>query len=33
MGGYGHSRFREFMFGGFTEQVLRSAELPVLMMH
>ena len=33
MGGYGHSRFREFMFGGFTEQALRSADLPVLMMH
>jgi nucleotide-binding universal stress UspA family protein len=33
MGGYGHSRFREFMFGGFTEEVLRGAELPVLMMH
>jgi nucleotide-binding universal stress UspA family protein len=33
MGGYGHSRFREFMFGGFTEQVARSADLPVLMMH
>ena len=34
MGGYGHSRFREFMFGGFTEQALRGVlDLPVLMMH
>lgn len=33
MGGYGHSRLREFMFGGFTERVLHSADLPVLMTH
>ena len=33
MGGYGHSRAREFMFGGFTEQVLRGAPLPVLICH
>ena len=33
MGGYGHSRVRELMFGGFTEQVLRGAEIAVLMMH
>jgi nucleotide-binding universal stress UspA family protein len=33
MGGYGHSRFREFVFGGFTERALRGAGLPVLMAH
>ncbi len=33
MGGYGHNRLREFVFGGFTQHVLRSAELPVLMAH
>lgn len=33
MGGYGHSRLREAMFGGFTERVLAGAPLPVLMAH
>ncbi|HEX6896733.1 MAG TPA: universal stress protein [Bryobacteraceae bacterium] len=33
MGGYGHSRMREWVFGGFTNHVLRCATLPVLMMH
>ena len=33
MGGYGHSRLREWIFGGFTLQVLRGAEMPVLMAH
>jgi nucleotide-binding universal stress UspA family protein len=33
MGGYGHRRLRELVFGGFTEHVLGAAELPVLMMH
>ena len=33
MGGYGHSRFREWVFGGFTRRVLTEAPLPVLMMH
>jgi nucleotide-binding universal stress UspA family protein len=33
MGGYGHSRLREWIFGGFTQHVLRGAELPVLMAH
>lgn len=33
MGGYGHSRVREFIFGGFTRHVLAGPELPVLMMH
>jgi nucleotide-binding universal stress UspA family protein len=33
MGAYGHSRFREWIFGGFTQHVLRGADVPVLMMH
>jgi len=33
MGGYGHSRFREFILGGATEGVLASMTLPVLMAH
>jgi nucleotide-binding universal stress UspA family protein len=33
MGGYGHGRFREAVFGGFTRSVLESAPLPVLMSH
>lgn len=33
MGGYGHSRMREIVFGGFTQSVLESVEIPVLLMH
>jgi nucleotide-binding universal stress UspA family protein len=33
MGGYGHTRLREAVFGGFTRHVLEHAELPVLMAH
>jgi nucleotide-binding universal stress UspA family protein len=33
MGGYGHSRLREWIFGGFTQRILREAEMPVLMAH
>jgi nucleotide-binding universal stress UspA family protein len=33
MGGYGHSRLREQVFGGVTEHVIKSAALPVLMAH
>ncbi len=33
MGAYGHSRLREWVFGGFTQSVLHRAEVPVLMMH
>ena len=33
MGGYGRSRLREWIFGGFTLRVLRGAEVPVLMAH
>jgi nucleotide-binding universal stress UspA family protein len=33
MGGYGHTRLREAVFGGFTRHVLERVELPVLMAH
>jgi nucleotide-binding universal stress UspA family protein len=33
MGGYGHNRLREWIFGGVTDMVLRSAAVPVLMAH
>ncbi len=33
LGCYGHSRMREWMFGGVTRTVLRSMTLPVLMAH
>ena len=33
MGGYGHSRMREWVFGGFTRHVLADAPLPVLLAH
>ena len=33
MGGYGHSRLREFAFGGFTSSVLEAAHLPIFMAH
>jgi nucleotide-binding universal stress UspA family protein len=33
MGCYGHSRLREFVFGGASEHVLRHMSLPVLMAH
>lgn len=33
MGAYGHSRMREFVFGGVTAHVLESMTLPVLMSH
>jgi len=31
MGGYGHSRFREWVLGGTTRYVLETADIPVLM--
>ena len=31
MGGYGHPRAREAMFGGVTRQILRQMTVPVLM--
>lgn len=33
MGGYGHARAREFLFGGATREVLSSMTVPVLMSH
>jgi nucleotide-binding universal stress UspA family protein len=33
MGGYGHSRLREFILGGATHGMLRSMTVPVLMAH
>jgi len=33
MGGYGHSRLREFVLGGATRGVLQSMTMPVLMSH
>ncbi|HZS64491.1 MAG TPA: universal stress protein [Xanthobacteraceae bacterium] len=33
MGGYGHSRLREFMLGGTTRGVLKSMTVPTLMSH
>ncbi len=33
MGGYGHSRLREFVLGGVTRGILRSMTAPVLMSH
>jgi len=33
MGGFGHSRFREFIFGGATRSILAHMTAPVLMSH
>jgi nucleotide-binding universal stress UspA family protein len=33
MGGYGHTRLREWVFGGFTQRALDHAELPMLIAH
>ena len=33
MGGYGHSRLREFILGGVTRGILSSMTLPTLMSH
>ena len=33
MGGYGHSRMREFVLGGATRTILQSMTVPVLMAH
>lgn len=33
MGGYGHSRVREFLLGGATRGILASMTLPILMAH
>jgi nucleotide-binding universal stress UspA family protein len=33
MGGYGHSRMREFVLGGVTRSIFHSATVPTLMSH
>ena len=33
MGGYGHSRLREFILGGVTRDILKTMTVPVLMSH
>jgi nucleotide-binding universal stress UspA family protein len=33
MGGYGHTRLREFILGGVTRSILRSMTVPALMSH
>jgi nucleotide-binding universal stress UspA family protein len=33
MGGYGHSRWREFLLGGVTRKILSSMTVPTLMSH
>ena len=33
MGGYGHSRLREFIWGGVTRNMLNAMTVPVLMSH
>lgn len=33
MGGYGHSRFRESLFGGVTREMIERTELPLLLSH
>ncbi len=33
MGGYGHSRLREFILGGVTKTILETMTVPVLMSH
>jgi len=32
-GGYGHSRFREWIFGGFTRDILEATKVPILLSH
>lgn len=33
VGGYGHGRLREMVFGGFTRRLLEGADIPILMAH
>jgi nucleotide-binding universal stress UspA family protein len=33
MGGYGHSRLREFILGGVTRGMFKSLTIPALMSH
>jgi nucleotide-binding universal stress UspA family protein len=31
MGGFGHSRFKEFLFGGVTVELTQTAHVPLFM--
>ncbi|MDA0342348.1 MAG: universal stress protein [Proteobacteria bacterium] len=33
LGAYSHSRLREFVFGGVTDDIIRGSQMPVLMAH
>jgi len=33
MGAYGHSRLREYLFGGVTQEFLKECEIPVMLLH
>jgi len=33
MGAYGHSRLREYLFGGVTREFLKECEIPVMLLH
>jgi nucleotide-binding universal stress UspA family protein len=33
MGAYGHSRWREWIMGGTTREMLATSEVPILMAH
>lgn len=33
VGGYGHGRLREAVFGGVTQALIESAEFPIFIMH
>lgn len=33
MGGYGHTRLRDFILGGATDGILRDLRLPILISH
>jgi nucleotide-binding universal stress UspA family protein len=33
MGGYGHAFWREMVFGGATLEIVKSASMPLLLMH
>lgn len=33
MGGYGHNRFREFVLGGVTQNLMRECDIPLLLAH
>jgi nucleotide-binding universal stress UspA family protein len=33
MGAYGHSRLREYVFGGVTRTILHEVRVPVLLAH